>query len=98
MPFGVVQEMPGVTEAEYRLVERNLGPDRPPGLLAHVSGPAEDGWRVVNIWRSPEDFRRFQTERLARAAGLAAREDGFDPGKAASFRSFTVTGDELPFP
>ncbi len=38
MPFGVLQEMPGVSEAEYRLVEQHLGPDRPPGLLAHVAG------------------------------------------------------------
>ena len=37
--------MPGVSEDGYRLVERHLGPDRPPGLLAHVAGPVEDGWR-----------------------------------------------------
>jgi hypothetical protein len=26
--FGVVQDMPAVTEAEYHLVEKHLGPDR----------------------------------------------------------------------
>lgn len=97
MTFGVVQDMPGVSEDEYRRVEKHLGPDRPPGLIAHVSGPSDDGWRIVNVWESAQDYRRFVSERLMRAAGLAAQEDGFDPAKAAGFRVHTVDGDELPF-
>lgn len=97
MPFGVLQEMPGVTADEYALVERHLGPDRPPGLLAHVSGPTDTGWRVINVWESEAAFRAFQSQRLVRAAGLAAQQDGFDPGKAAGFSALTVSGDELPF-
>jgi heme-degrading monooxygenase HmoA len=94
--FGVVQDMPAVTEVEYHLVEKHLGPDRPPGLISHVSGPTENGWRVVNVWDSEDDFRRFQSQRLLRAAGLAAQE-GLDASKAAHFTALTVTGAELPF-
>ena len=94
--FGVMQDMPGVTETDYRLVEQHLGPDRPEGLVAHVSGPMADGWRVINVWRSEDDFRRFQSQRLIRASGLAAQA-GLDASKAAAFRAFTVLGDELPF-
>jgi hypothetical protein len=94
--FGVMQDMPGVSESEYRLVETHLGPDRPAGLLAHVSGPTTDGWRVINVWASAEDFKRFQSERLMRASGLAARA-GLDVAKAAGFRAYTVAGEELPF-
>ena len=97
MPFGVLQEMPGVSADEYRQVEQHLGPDRPPGLLAHVSGPSGDGWRVINVWEDEAAFRRFQSERLMRAAGLAAQADGFDPGKAAGFSSVVVDGAEMPF-
>ena len=97
MPFGVVQEMPGVSEAEYQQVEKHLGPDRPPGLLAHVAGPSETGWRIINIWADEAAFRAFQSQRLMRAAGLAAQEDGFDPGKAAGFSSLSVDGAEKPF-
>jgi hypothetical protein len=97
MPFGVVQEMPGISESEYQMVEQHLGPDRPPGLLAHVAGPVEGGWRIINIWQDEQSFRRFQSERLMRAAGLAAQDERFDAGKAAGFRSLTVTGAELPF-
>ncbi|GGP07526.1 hypothetical protein LDL08_08710 [Nonomuraea glycinis] len=97
MPYGVLQEMPDVSEEEYRQVEKHLGPDRPPGLLAHVAGPVEGGWRIINIWESEEAFRRFQSERLIRAAGLAAQDAAFDPGKAAAFSSVTVEGTEMPF-
>jgi hypothetical protein len=97
MSYGVLQEMPGVTEADYKAVERHLGPDRPQGLLAHVSGPADGGWRVINIWESEAAFQRFRSERLLRAAGLAAQDEGFDPGKAARFTSVSVSGSELPF-
>ena len=97
MPFGVVQEMPGISETEYRMVEQHLGPDRPPGLLAHVAGPVEGGWRIINIWQDEQAFRRFQSERLIRAAGLAAQDENFDASKAAGFRSLTVTGSEMPF-
>lgn len=95
--FGVMQEMPGVSEAEYKLVERNLGPDRPAGLVAHAAGPVEGGWRVINVWTDEEAYRRFVSERLVKAAGLAAREPGFDPSKAAGFTTATVTGPEMPF-
>lgn len=97
MPFGVVQEMPGVSAAEYHQVEKHLGPDRPPGLLAHVAGPTEQGWRIINIWADEAAFRTFQSQRLVRAAGLAAQEDGFDPAKAARFSSLSVDGAEMPF-
>ena len=88
--------MPAVTEREYQLVEKHLGPDRPPGLVSHVSGRMEGGWRIINTWETEEDFRRFQSQRLLRAAGLAARE-GLDPTKAAHFTALTVTGEELAF-
>lgn len=92
MSYGVLQEMPGVTEAEYRLVEKNLGPGQPDGLLAHASGPSKDGWRIINVWADEASFRRFQSERLMPAAGKAAQDPGFDPAKAAGFWSMTVTG------
>jgi hypothetical protein len=94
--FGVMQDMPGVSESEYRLVEKHLGPDRPAGLVAHVSGPTADGWRVINVWASAEDFQRFRSDRLMRASGLAAQA-GLDVVKAAGFRVYTVVGEEMPF-
>ncbi|MCC3768313.1 hypothetical protein [Streptomyces sp. UNOC14_S4] len=30
-----------------------------PGLVAHIAGPVEDGWRVIDVWDSPEAFEAF---------------------------------------
>jgi hypothetical protein len=29
------------------------------GLLAHVAGQGQDGFRVVDVWESEDAFRRF---------------------------------------
>ena len=97
MPYGVMQDMPGVDEETYRMVEKYLGPDRPPGLLAHVAGPTEDGWRVINVWDGEAAFCRFVSERLMRAAGLAAQQEGFPAHLASGFRTLAVDGTEMPF-
>lgn len=49
MPYGVVQDMPGFSEQEYRQVEKHLGPDRPPGLLAHVPPAPATGRRRPDL-------------------------------------------------
>jgi hypothetical protein len=97
MVFAAFLDMPGVTEEEYRRVEKHLGPDRPAGLLAHVSGPHEGGWRIANIWESEQDFHAFRSQRLVRAAGLAAQDGEFDLNKAMGFKAEFVNGTELPF-
>ena len=29
------------------------------GILSHTAGPTDDGWRVVDVWKSEEAFRAF---------------------------------------
>lgn len=95
MTFGFVQDMPGATERHYRLIESHLGP-RPAGLIGQVAGPTDEGWRIVAVWESEDDHRRFVSEQLMRAVGIAAQEDWFDPALASGFRTSGVTGDDFP--
>jgi hypothetical protein len=97
MAYAAFLDMPGVTEEEYRLVEKHLGPDRPAGLLAHVAGPYDGGWRIANIWQSEQDFHAFRSQRLVRAAGRAAQDGEFDLNKTVSFKAEFVDGTEFPF-
>ncbi|MFF4223231.1 hypothetical protein ACX9I7_29695 [Streptomyces sp. L500] len=30
-----------------------------PGLLAHIAGPVDGGWRVVDVWESSEALEAF---------------------------------------
>ena len=36
----------------------------PSGGVYHVAGPTDDGFRVVDVWESQEDFDRFFEEKL----------------------------------
>jgi quinol monooxygenase YgiN len=60
---------PGITQEQYDRVREQAAPGNrpPPGLLYHVAGPIEGGWRVVEVWESQEAFERFFNEKLGQA-------------------------------
>jgi hypothetical protein len=67
MPIGVLHDLPGATRETYESIVRELtgGPmeslsDWPvDGVLCHIAGPTDGGWRVVDVWESEESFRSF---------------------------------------
>jgi hypothetical protein len=65
-----VFQAPGLTQEIYeetvsrltggRRTSMQAASDWPvPGLLAHIAGQAEGGFRVVDVWESEEAFNRF---------------------------------------
>ena len=38
--------------------------ETPEGLIAHVGGPVEEGWRIIDVWESEAHHQRFQREVL----------------------------------
>jgi hypothetical protein len=68
MAIVLVHQGPTVTQERYDEVVRRLSgksrmeaPGDWPvaGLLAHVAGPGEGGFRVVDVWESEDAARRF---------------------------------------
>ncbi len=68
MAIGVLFDFPGVTKDQYEKTLTALKPsgkfsrlsDWPvAGVQFHVAGPTATGWRVVDVWDSEEDFRKF---------------------------------------
>jgi hypothetical protein len=59
----------GVTQAQYEQVVHEVNPDGKvaPGVLFHVAGPVADGWRVVEVWESPEAMEKFFQDKLGAA-------------------------------
>lgn len=54
----------GVTPEQYDDTMKGIGREAldapiPEGILAHMSGPSADGWRVVDVWESEEAAGRF---------------------------------------
>jgi quinol monooxygenase YgiN len=74
MAFAFLVEFPGGTQEQFDQVAQKLGSKSAPGLLYHVDGPIEGGWRVVDVWESQEALDTFFQEKLGQAlqeAGLA---------------------------
>ncbi len=82
MTIGVVHEIPGGTKDDYeRIVQElvggsldSLGDWPVEGILCHVAGPTESGWRVVDVWESEEAFQAFGEKLMPafEAAGVDA--------------------------
>src|SRR6266542_1930065 len=62
----VLVEWEGVTAEQYdEMINRMSVADVSlPGGLFHVAGPIENGWRVFDVWESPEVLERFTREIL----------------------------------
>jgi quinol monooxygenase YgiN len=69
MAIGLLFEGTGVSQAQYEQVRDEVAPGNRPvaGLLYHVAGPMENGWRVVEVWESQEILDRFFQEKLGQA-------------------------------
>ena len=66
MPVVVVAQFEGGDQEFYEEVS---GKAMPGGQLAegaqvHIAGPIENGWRVITLWDSEEQFTRFRDETL----------------------------------
>ena len=88
--FAFCLDMPGVTHEFAAMVDEGVGQDPVAGLIAHVSGPCREGWRIVDVWESEADQNRFQTERLSPAVARATAHFAAPP-VPFDFRS--VTGE-----
>lgn len=66
--MAIVMQMhwPEVSNAQYEETRRlvNWEGDTPRGAKFHVAWFASDGFRVLDLWDSREDFERFVQERL----------------------------------
>jgi hypothetical protein len=54
---GYEQSVRGLTDGKSRMESAADWPVE--GLLAHVAGQGEHGFRVVDVWESEEAFQRF---------------------------------------
>jgi hypothetical protein len=80
MAYAFVQDISSSWEQYERIAARLTEPP-PPGLLLHLAGPTDEGFRVIDIWDSERAFNRFRSERLqpaiAALGGPASPEPTF---------------------
>ncbi len=51
------------------------GDQLPDGCQLHIAGPVEQGWRVITVWESREDFDRFREQKLLPAIRVLAGDE-----------------------
>jgi hypothetical protein len=64
--YAFVQDVSSSWE-QYERVTSALVDPAPPGLILHVAGPTDEGFRVIDVWETQEAWQRFQSERVAPA-------------------------------
>jgi hypothetical protein len=66
MPTAMIMRWPGITLDQYEQARERVDweHDVPPGAIFHVVAQDGDELRVVDVWRTAEDFERFAAERL----------------------------------
>ena len=70
MPIAMVFDLPGMTQSQYdqirgAVASGNRTSDISAGMLYHIAGPTENGWRVIEVWDSQEAADRFFQDKLA---------------------------------
>jgi hypothetical protein len=79
MAEALILEFAGLTDADYRAVNSNLGIDMetgqgdwPSGMLSHAAGPGTgDTWVVAEVWETRAHQGAFMESRLGAALGEA---------------------------
>jgi hypothetical protein len=81
MAVVVVAEIEGGTQELYEAVSGKAMPggQLPEGGQIHIAGPTENGWRVITVWDSEEQFDRFRAESLIPALQQAGEEGRIAP-------------------
>ena len=68
--YAFVQDVAASWEQYRRYADALAGP-APAGLILHVAGPTDEGFRIIDVWESEAAWERFQAERLPVAADAA---------------------------
>ena len=66
MVVAVIVDIPGGNQQVYDKLTARLFHDGklPEGWLVHLAGPAGDGWRIINVVPSQDQFEEFAREHL----------------------------------
>ena len=62
MPYAVVRDIPASWE-HYAVLASAFVDPLPEGLILHVAGPTDEGFRTIEIWDAREAWRRWNKDR-----------------------------------
>jgi hypothetical protein len=71
VPYAVVRDFAASWEQYTRLAAAMSEP-APAGLIWHVAGPTDEGFRTIDLWESEQAWETFRSSRLEPAAESVA--------------------------
>jgi hypothetical protein len=72
MAIAVLVDNPEGSQQIYEKVRAQIGLEAPAGGIFHAAGPSPNGgWRVMEVWESEDDARRWREETLMPAFDAA---------------------------
>jgi hypothetical protein len=80
--YAVVQDVPASWE-RYAPIAAAIDEERPSGLILHVAGPTDEGFRTIEIWQTRDAWQRWH-ERSGSTASEAL------PWSAATLRELST--------
>jgi hypothetical protein len=86
MAVVVVAEMESGDQDFYDKVTAKAmpgGDQLPEGGRVHIAGPHGNGWRVITVWDSEDQFHAFRNEKLIPAIREVLGEEGVAPNISA---------------
>jgi hypothetical protein len=63
MPYAFVQDVASSWE-QYRPFAAALVEPAPRGLILHVAGPTDEGFRIIDVWESERAWDNFRVQLL----------------------------------
>jgi hypothetical protein len=58
MPYAIVEDVPASWE-QYEPLGAVIADPIPEGLILHVAGPTDEGFRTIEVWETREAWQRF---------------------------------------
>ena len=92
MSYAFVQDVAASWE-HYERVATALVDPAPAGLILHVAGHTDEGFRTIDVWESEEDWERFRAEQLAPAIAALGGPSRPEPAFRELRPTHVVLGD-----
>lgn len=64
MAYAFVQDVASSWE-QYERIIAAMAETAPSGLILHVAGPTDEGFRIIDVWESEKAWQRFEADSLA---------------------------------
>jgi heme-degrading monooxygenase HmoA len=90
MAWGFISELP-ITSDEYDKLNAEIGED-PPGLILHTASRTDSGMRIIDVWQSEDDYRRFEEGQLMPAARRLGWPEPEGPPPTQEFEVHNMRG------